>query len=247
MKKILITLSAVLICLTAQNVHSEETVRLPRPTGFVSDYVGILPAGVKQKIEALSEEVERKTQAEIAVVTVRTTKPLALEEYAAKLFKNWGIGKKGADNGVLVLVVTDDRKVRIEVGYGLEGAITDLKSKIIITDLMLPAFRENNYSLGILSCCNALAGTIAEEYNVTLDTYSAALSTPSSAKKRSKGSSLLTLLFFLLIFGFRFGTMFFIMGNRSTYWSSGGGGSFGGGFGGFGGGMSGGGGASGGW
>jgi len=248
MKKILIALSVMAICFTALNVYSEENVRFPAPTGFVNDYVGILTPQAKAQIESIAREVETKTHAEIAVAIIRTTAPLGLSDYAVKLFKTWGIGTENMDNGVLVLVSIGDRKVRIEVGYGLEGALTDLKSQLIINELIVPAFREGNFDRGILSCVNAVAKIIATEYGVELDTYSKTLDTTAGTKKtRRRGGGLATLLFFILIFGFRFGTMFFLMGSGSSYWSGGGGGSFGGGFGGFGGGMSGGGGASGGW
>jgi len=250
MKKALITLSLLAACLLSPNVFSEETVQFPRPEGFVNDYAGVLSYSAKEKIRNIAVEVETKTQAEIAVAVIKTTYPLQLSDYAVKLFKEWGIGKKGKDNGVLVLVATDDRKVRIETGYGLEGALTDLKSKLIIEELVIPAFRENNYDLGILSCVNAVAKIIGTEYNVEISAYSKAMDVQPGTKKSRGGNGLLTLLLFLLIFGFRFGTMFFLMGSGSTYWSGGGGGSFGGGGGfggGFGGGMSGGGGASGGW
>ncbi|MBL7073511.1 MAG: TPM domain-containing protein [Candidatus Omnitrophica bacterium] len=250
MKKILIALSVMAICFTALNVYSEENVRFPAPTGFVNDYVGILTPQAKTQIENIAREVEIKTHAEIAVAIIKTTAPLGLSDYAVKLFKTWGIGTENMDNGVLVLVAIGDRKVRIEVGYGLEGALTDLKSQRIINELIVPAFRQGNFDLGISSCVNALAKIIATEYGVELDTYSKALDTAASSKKTRRGGGLATLLFFILIFGFRFGTMFFLMGSGSSYWSGGGGGSFGGGgggFGGFGGGMSGGGGASGGW
>lgn len=247
MKKILIALSVMAICFTALNVHSQENVRFPAPTGFVNDYVGILTPQAKAQIENIAREVEIKTHAEIAVAIIKTTAPLGLSDYAVKLFKTWGIGTENMDNGVLVLVAIGDRKVRIEVGYGLEGALTDLKSQRIINELIVPAFREGNFDRGIVSCVNAVAKIVATEYGVELDTYSKTLDTAASSKKTRRGGGLATLLFFILIFGFRFGTMFFLMGSGSSYWSGGGGGSFGGGFGGFGGGMSGGGGASGGW
>jgi len=248
MKKILIALSVMAICLTALNVYSEENVRFPAPTGFVNDYVGILTPQAKAQIDSIAREVETKTNAEIALAIIRTTAPLGLSDYAVKLFKTWGVGTENTDNGVLILVAIGDRKVRIEVGYGLEGALTDLKSQRIINELIVPAFREGNFDLGISSCVNAVAKIIAAEYGVNLDTYSKTLDTTSASKKTRRRGSWATLLFFLLIFGFRFGTMFFLMGSGSSYWSGGGGGgSFGGGFGGFGGGMSGGGGASGGW
>ncbi len=183
----------------------------------------------------------------MAVVTVKTTSPLTIEQYAVELFQKWGIGKKGADNGILVLVAVADRKVRIEVGYGLEGAVTDLESKMIIEDYMIPAFKKGAYDAGVSACVVSLAKLISAEYGVKLAVDTKLAGAPGRARRASAGGGLLTLLLFILIFGFRFGTIFFLMGSGRGYWSGGGRGSFGGGFGGFGGGLSGGGGASGSW
>ena len=193
--------------------------------------------------------MEQQTSAEIVVVTVRTTAPLTLEGYAVELFQKWGIGKRGTDNGVLLLVASDDRKVRIEVGYGLEGAITDLQSKLIIEDIIVPYFKKGSFDGGIAAGSIMLAKLAGEEYGVDLDLKAEVGKLPVGAgagRKASPLSGLFTLIFFILIFGFRFGSLFFFM-SGGGYWSGGSGGSFGGGFGGFGGGMSGGGGSSGSW
>ncbi len=228
-------------------VSGAEDMRTLRPVGFVNDYANILSANTRAQLNGLLSAVERKTTVEMTVVTVKTTAPLSIEQYAVGLFQKWGIGKKGKDNGILVLVATGDRKVRIEVGYGLEGAVTDLKSKMIINELMLPAFKKGEYGAGIASAVAALTGIVGREYGVEFDLKSRAYTTERHPKKRSPLSSLITLLFFMLIFGVRFGSVFFLMSGGGGYWSSGSRGSFGGGFGGFGGGSSGGGGASGGW
>ncbi|MGD2279349.1 MAG: TPM domain-containing protein [Candidatus Omnitrophota bacterium] len=223
-------------------------MRFPSPAGYVNDYAGVLSREARSQLENLSTQIEQKTTAEIAIVTVRTTAPLTIEQYAVELFQKWGIGKKGNDNGILLLVAVDDRKVRIEVGYGLEGAVTDLQSKIIIQDLIVPAFKRGDFGLGISSGALALAKLVSAEYGVQIDLGKQMATVPTGRRaRRSPLGSLITLLFFMLIFGFRFGALFFLMGSGGGYWSGGSGGSFGGGFGGFGGGMSGGGGASGSW
>ncbi|MFH1304849.1 MAG: TPM domain-containing protein [Candidatus Omnitrophota bacterium] len=225
-----------------------EGVRFPEAVGFVNDHAGILSDTSETRINNILESVEQKTSAEVVVVTVKTTTPLTIEQYAVQLFQKWGIGKKGADNGLLLLVAAADRKVRIEVGYGLEGVVTDLKSGVIIRDVMLPEFKKGNYDLGIFAAVMTISQLIAKEYGVDIDLKGDALDgMPPHGRKGSTGRSLFTLLLFILIFGFRFGTFFFLMNSRSSYWSGGSRGSFGGGFGGFGGGFSGGGGASGSW
>lgn len=247
MKKIIICISILVTCFAVISPCGAQEVRYPEPKGFVNDYAGVLSGNTRTQLEGLMEEIERKTTAEVVVVTVNTTTPLTIEQYAVGLFKKWGIGKKGQDNGILILVAVQDRKVRIEVGYGLEGAVTDLQSKIIIQDLMIPAFKTSGYDLGVSSGVVMLAKILRDEYGVQLDLGAQKTAMPRRGRKRSPLGSLFTFLFFILIFGFRFGALFFLMGSGGGYWSGGGRGSFGGGFGGFGGGMSGGGGASGSW
>ncbi|MFH1798716.1 MAG: TPM domain-containing protein [Candidatus Omnitrophota bacterium] len=248
MKRIITTILILAGYFAILQTARAEDVRALQSSGFVNDYAGILPSDSKNKIEGVLREIEKKTTAEIAVVTVKTTQPFEIEQYAVELFKRWGIGKKGKDNGILVLVAAGDRKMRIEVGYGLEGVVTDLKSKLMIQDLMTPAFKKGDYGLGITAAVVMIANLISAEYNIKLDLDSSVASLPLQSGKTSPAGSLFTLLFFLLIFGFRFGTLFFVMGPRGGgYWSGGSSGSFGGGFGGFGGGFSGGGGASGSW
>ncbi|MGB3056716.1 MAG: TPM domain-containing protein, partial [Candidatus Omnitrophota bacterium] len=222
----------------AFSARAQET-RFPSPQGFVNDFAGVLSPGARSELEGLSKLVEEKTTAEIVVVTVKTTSPLTIEQYAVELFQEWGVGKKGNDNGILMLVSVDDRKVRIEVGYGLEGAVTDLQSKIIIEDLMIPQFKKGDFSMGVAQGVVMLAKLVRDEYGVQLDLSEVKGVSPVPARRKASPlGGLLTFLFFMMIFGFRFGTLFFLMSGGGGYWSSGSSGSFGGGSGGFGGGMS---------
>jgi uncharacterized protein len=248
MKKLTsIFLILFLLCTSCVSIAEAQNVRFPSASGFVNDYAKVLSPQASAEITALLEEIERKTSAQVVVVTVKSTVPLTIEQYAVELFQKWGIGKAGEDNGILILLAVDDRKVRIEVGYGLEGAVTDLQSKIIIQDLMIPAFKQGGYDLGISSGVVMIAKLLRDEYGVNLDMSRVKAAVPVRGRRGSPLGSLIGLIFFILIFGFRFGTLFFLMGGGGGYWSGGGGGSFGGGFGGFGGGMSGGGGSSGSW
>ncbi|MDD3089232.1 MAG: TPM domain-containing protein [Candidatus Omnitrophica bacterium] len=231
----------------ADNVHA---VRYPSYSGYVNDYAGVISDEAKREIENLLASVERKTTSQIAVATVRTTAPETIEQYAVGLFADWGIGVKGKDNGILFLVAVEDRKVRIEVGYGLEGTVTDVYSKVIIDSLVVPAFRQGNYDLGVASGVVELVKLVSEHYGVEIDLSEEAPALADAGQKE-KASPVATLFFMIIFFVFIFGRwwpLFFLgASGRGSRWSSGGGGSFGGGFGGFGGGMSGGGGASGGW
>ncbi len=119
------------------------------PTGFVSDFAGLLTPPDAAALESSLAVFARETRHEIAVVTVQTLGGDTIENYAEELFAEWGIGTKNADNGVLLLIVIADRAVRIEVGYGLEGALTDAQSSWIIQNDIIPAFRGERYAEGI--------------------------------------------------------------------------------------------------
>ena len=120
-----------------------------KPQGYVSDFAGILDGAAKSRLNSLIALTEQKTSAEIAVVTVPSLEGWTVEDYAMLLFKKWGIGKKGKDNGVLVLVAPKERKVRIEVGYGLEPILPDGLTGQIIREAFVPAFKRGDFPSGI--------------------------------------------------------------------------------------------------
>ncbi len=256
MRKRLFFISLFLVIFTLGIAHGGPD-SLPRPSGYVSDFSGIISAQYKTMLESFISKIERKTTAEIAVVTVKSLDGEPIENYAVRLFERWGIGKKGKDNGILILVAPRERKLRIEVGYGLEGAIPDGLAGEIRDQYLLPYFKIGNYGEGIWNATVAIAAIIGKEYNVDLlssegldeSLYQVRTTSPAA---RLLGN-ILYLLILILIFGGRFWffPLFFGLSRRRGYWSGGGyysgGGGFGGGFGGFGGGMSGGGGASGSW
>ncbi|MGE0463943.1 MAG: YgcG family protein [Vicinamibacterales bacterium] len=122
---------------------------LPRPAGRVNDFATLLKPDQRQALETLLDGLERDTTAEVAVVTVRELGGVSVEDYANRLFNEWGIGQRGKDNGVLILVALRDREMRIEVGYGLEGVLPDGLAGAIIRENFTPHFRENRYAEGI--------------------------------------------------------------------------------------------------
>jgi uncharacterized protein len=243
---------------------AKPTINL-EPQGYVSDFAGIVSADDRRVIETVAKELDQKTSAQLAVVMVKTTAPDTIENYAVRLFAQWGIGKKGKDNGVLLLVAVNDRTVRIETGYGLEGALTDLTCQQIISRIIIPNFKQGQFSRGVLDGTKAIVNLVAKEYNVSLNTVGRF--SPAGDEQSSESLTWVDILLLLLIVGWLF-LMLFISRygyRRRGYYDSwhgsgwgsggmwgggfgGGGGGFGGGgFGGFGGGMSGGGGASGRW
>ena len=122
---------------------------LPALTGRVVDNAGIIDASTEAGLVARLEAFEQRSSDQIVVATIQNLGGEAIEPYANRLFRAWGLGQAGEDNGILLLVAVDDRSMRIEVGYGLEGTLTDLHSKLIIENTMVPAFRAGDFSGGI--------------------------------------------------------------------------------------------------
>jgi uncharacterized protein len=120
-----------------------------KPTGYLNDFAGILSYEQKQEIEKKLIEIENKTTNEIAVLIINSLEGKSIEEYANEIFNSWGIGKKGKDNGVLILIALKEREIRIEVGYGLESYLPDSVCGRIIREVMAPNFRKNDFYTGI--------------------------------------------------------------------------------------------------
>ena len=132
----------------------------PRPQGFVSDFAGIIDPAARASLENRLTQLSKDTGAEVAVVTVVSLNGDTIEDYAARLFADWGIGQKNEDNGVLFITSLEDKKVRIEVGYGLEPVITDGRSGRILDNDVLPSFRDGDYSSGIIAGAAAIEDLI---------------------------------------------------------------------------------------
>lgn len=142
------------------NQSASAYVNPGQPTGFVNDYAGLLSDSQRVEIEGKLLSFEQETNNEIAVVTINSLDGDTIENFAVKLFADWGIGKKVNDNGVLILVAKNDRLMRIEVGYGLEGLLTDAQSFSIINNIMQPAFREDDFYGGIDRAVDQIIVTI---------------------------------------------------------------------------------------
>src|SRR5690606_4860894 len=123
--------------------------QLPALTGRVVDNADLIDPAAEAALTQKLAAFEQKSSDQIVVATVPDLGGEAIEPYANRLFRAWGLGQAGENNGILLLVARDDRKMRIEVGYGLEGTLTDLHSKLIIENTMVPAFRAGDFSAGI--------------------------------------------------------------------------------------------------
>jgi len=144
-----------------QTSFAKEVV-LPNYTGFVNDFAGVLDLTAKEKIEKLCRILEKKTSAELAIAVVKSTAPLDSKTYAVKLFEKWKIGKKGKDNGVLILLAMEEHRVEIEVGYGLEGVITDARAGEILDKEVIPYLRKGGFGEGLYQGALALAQLIVK-------------------------------------------------------------------------------------
>jgi uncharacterized protein len=121
----------------------------PPLSGRVVDQAGIVPAGTRTALETKLAQLEEKSGIQLVVATVKSLEGQAIEPYANELFRNWKLGEKLKNNGVLLLVAPNERKVRIEVGYGLEGTLTDALSKIVISNAIAPRFKSGDFAGGI--------------------------------------------------------------------------------------------------
>ena len=240
------------------NVNGQNVIERPNPPVLVTDLAGVLSPEQKQALENKLVAFDDASSNQIAVVILPTLEDNPIEEYANKLFRTWGIGNKKSRNGVLLLIAIQDKKIRIEVGYGLEGALPDITANSIIDNDIKPAFRQQAYYEGIDKATDDIAKAAVGEYKEKRE-----------RKTKGKGSNSLLFVFILFIIvailgkkgggggsnigggGFSDIATGMLLGSllggggRSGGGDWGGGG--GGGFGGFGGGSSGGGGASGGW
>lgn len=236
-----------------------------KPQGYVSDFAQMMSPSTRQQIEQLAIQLNTEHQTELAVVTVPSIGNRSMEDYATNLFAEWGIGKKGANNGLLLLVAKNERQIRIEVGYGLEEKVPDAIAAEIYRAVR-DRFKMGDYDRGFLTGAQMLAAAVGGTLRV-----SPSQRRPRFRRERSSGSNagVLVFLFIFLFFGLiravaraatgrpavRSGSSFpwwliFLLGSGrggGSSWSGGGFSGGGGGFGGFGGGLSGGGGAGGGW
>ena len=249
-RAVLLATAAAGLLLTASH-RQPAADRYPQPRGAVSDFAEIIPASDESRISSLCAQVEEKTMAEIAIVTMPDIGGESEEIYATELFKAWGIGKKEKDNGILLFLTLAERRFRIETGYGLEGILPDGLLGQIADQKIIPFLRQGQYGQGFYSGTVAIAEIIAADAGIQLALEGPA-PTPPSVDGTSRAFRIpvfLIILIIFMIFGGRLGLLpLLLLGGmprgRGSFGGGFQGGGFSGGFGGFGGGMSGGGGVS---
>lgn len=248
-KRILIflLLNAFAVLSFAQNIPQR-----PSPPKLVNDYTGTLTPDQQNDIERKLVAFDDSTSTQIAVIIIKSLEGADISDFALKLGREWGVGGKDYNNGVVFLISIEDRKINISTGYGVEGALPDITAKHIIEDVVKPNFKGSDYYRGIDEGTDAIIKAVKGEYQ-----------TPRKKKGTPSGSIIIALIIAIIILSalggggsggtmmgrrgyrrFGGGPMFFPMGGG---FGGSGGSSSGGGFGGFGGGSFGGGGASGGW
>jgi uncharacterized protein len=148
-RALLLAMLAALILLAAGAPGAGAQPNFPALTGRIVDTANLIPADVRARLTAELAELEGRSTDQVVVVTVPSLQGYAIEDYGYQLGRAWGIGQKGKDNGVILLVAPSERKVRIEVGRGLEPTLTDIMSKLIVENAILPAFRRGDFAGGI--------------------------------------------------------------------------------------------------
>lgn len=229
-------LALLLLCATAQ-----AAIQFPALSGRVVDNAGLLGAGARQRLDAQLAAHENATTNQVVVVTLESLQGYPIEDFGYQLGRHWGIGQKDRNNGVLLLIAPNERKLRIEVGYGLEGELTDAISANIINTIIAPAFKRGQFDDGITAGASAIIDALGGKYEMRK---------PKSAAVKLPGWVVLLFVLFIIFFNMFGGGSYLRRSGfghrRGGYGGFGGGGFGGGGFGGGGGGF-GGGGASGGW
>lgn len=178
-------------------------------TGFVNDFAGILTAEQRQSLETKIGDFEKDTSNELSVATIPNLGGDTIENFAVKLFQDWGVGKNKKDNGVLLIIARDDRQMRIEIGYGLEGALTDAQSFWIIQNVLKPAFQKEDYYGGISAGIDAIISITKGEFEPD---------TNSTSHSRINSDSIFFLFWIFWIFFIWTGS---ILARSKSWWGGG--------------------------
>lgn len=186
----------VILLLITFTVPSAAITVSAKPTDrfFVNDFADVIDKNIEDTIYTAGVQLYEKTGAQVVVVTLNTINGADIQEYGVQLGRAWGIGDAEKNNGILLLLALEDRDVGISVGYGLEGAVTDMQSGIILDHYALPYFQKNDYSAGLAAAYQALVNEVYLEYGMQADPNY----TPVEELQDSSGGSTVSLLLLLL-------------------------------------------------
>lgn len=236
---------------TALSSWADDLPERPNPPRLVNDLAGVLQGGESAALEKKLNDYNDSTSTQIAIVLIKSVGDYEIKDYAQRVGQKWGIGQKGKNNGIIILLAVEDRKVAIETGYGMEGTVTDAAAREIIENEFKPYFKQGNYYEGLDQGTTAIIQLAKGEYKGT-----------GKNKGKGKGFGVGTIIVLIILFlvvrnlfkgGGGRGNGFSRMSSGGIFMGGGGlggfggGGGGGGGFGGFGGGSFGGGGSSGSW
>lgn len=191
--RIFFVLFTVVIC--SSSAHALD---IPSLSKRVNDYARILSPATVNQLESILAELEATDSTQIVVLTIPSLEGASLEEVSLKTAEKNQIGQKGYDNGALLLVARDDRKLRIEVGYGLEGTLTDMVAGQIIRNIITPRFRSGNFDQGVIDGVGAMIAVVRGEFNAT----------HLAGKNRASDNDFSGLITSLVFISFFFGSMF---------------------------------------
>ncbi len=158
--RLLVVLLSALMLLTVPATARD----IPSLTARVNDYAAMLSSATRQQLESILAALEREESTQLAVLTIDSLQGENLEDFSLKVVEKWRLGQKGLDNGALLLIAKNDRKLRIEVGYGLEGVLTDLTSGRIIRDIITPQFKNGNFDQGVIDGVSAMIAAVRGEF-----------------------------------------------------------------------------------
>lgn len=241
---ILLTLLLLVPPLAAQGELKLGDLRVPAPRGYVNDFAGLLSTRERDQLETLCTRIDQATGAQIALAILPDLAGEEATDVKTRIFEVWRVGRAEDDRGLLILHALEERRIEVEVGYGLEGILPDGRVGAILDAAVMPHFRSGNFYMGYFEGLNAFAQRISGDAGGTRgrDAYRRG-SGARSERGFPWGALLLAPIFLYLLIRHPRLLLFMILMNMGGRRSGGMGGSFGGGFGGFGGGMSGGGGA----
>ncbi|KQT32545.1 methanol dehydrogenase [Sphingomonas sp. Leaf412] len=183
-----------LLLLTALPAGAQD---FPKLTGRVVDAAGLLDAAQVQQLTALSDGVEKASSRQLVVATIPDLQGYTIEDYGYRLGRAWKIGQAGANNGVILLVAPKERKVRIEVGYGLEPIVTDAYASVVVNQIILPRFRDGDMPGGIVAGAQA----VAEQLKLPLEAAErrAAEATAKRAQRSEDAGEWMTAIFWIVV------------------------------------------------
>lgn len=213
MKNIIRFLVVITIFFFAGTISTYASDISLQPTGFVNDFAGVFSQQQKSDLENKLKQFKDQTTNEIAVVVIPDLDGADISSYANELFRRWGIGTKENNNGILLLVSLNDKKMRIEVGYGLEGAIPDITAKKIIDNDIVPSFKQEDYILGINKGVDSIIALTKNEYSDT---------TNNTDKKQKVFEDINSIFWFIVAILFYTGSFLYgIIAPTKSWWFGG--------------------------